>query len=457
MHPDLFPYQRIGAEFLADHWSPNAILADGLGLGKSNQAITAADLVGAKNILVLCPGIARSNWLREFDKWSTMPRTKSAMFSSKSEADTDVVVCSYSLLPSKKALVKLLRREWDVIIADECHKISNRDAKSTKACYGNRCNGEAGLASKTKRFWLLSGTLIGNHLGEAWVHCRALFPDAVKGLERYSAWQDKFCTIRETPYGNSVVGSKNSAEFVERLKPFVIRRTAEQVLKDLPSMRVETVLLDVKNLPPRSAEIDEVERVLAAALAMSEKGHSDEAKQAMESIKDFHISSLRRWVGLSKAPAVASQVCDDFANGLDRLVLFAVHTDVMTILNEGIPGSVLISGKTPTATRDQYIDAFQGRPGKGPLFTNRPRCLIIQLSIGSTALTLTAACHVSAAESNWAPKDLIQAFGRVRRIGQTRPVLAKIYTLRNTLDEQINATLARKTRDIASVEVGLAA
>lgn len=458
MHPDLFSYQREGAFFLADHWSPNAILADALGLGKSNQSITAADLIGAKSVLILCPGIARSGWVREWKQWSTRNLTIKALYSSKDIPDTDVVVCSYSLLPSQKARMRLMQRHWSLIIADEGHKISNRNNKTTRAIYGNRCNGEAGLKSKADRFWLLSGTLISNHLGEAWTHCRALFPDAVKGLERYSAWQDHFLTTRETEYGTAVTGSRNMADFVQRIKPFALRRTAEQVLKDLPAMRVDTVLLDVQDLPPRSEEIAEVERVLGAAMAMSDKGNREEAKALMAGLKEFHIASLRRWVGISKAPAVAAHIKNDFDNnGLDRMVLFFVHTEVAKILHAGIPGSAVIDGRTSSEQRDAIIDSFQGRPGVGPMFDNPPRCLIIQLSIGSTALTLTAACHVGVAESNWAPKDVIQAFGRVRRIGQKRPVQAKIYTLLNSLDEQINATLARKTRDIAAVEAGLAA
>lgn len=458
MHPDLYPYQVEGAYWLADNEHPNLLLGDEMGVGKTPTSIAGADLIGAKNVLVICPGIARANWQREFGRWQTMNRTIGVMYGSKDNLSTDVVVTSYSLVTTKKAFAKLMARSWDLMILDEAHALKNKDSSRAKRVYHDYLkpvNGK-GLKSKAARVWLLTGTPIPNDLSEMWTHTRALFPEAIKGLERYRMWVDMFCTTRDTDFGTTIVGSKNTAEFVRRIKPYTLRRTIAQVLPQMPSLRVETVLVEPDTLPPRSAEIIELEKVVSAALAASAGGRTEAAQEAMRAAKEIHISSLRMWTGLAKAPAVAQQICTDFENGLDKTVLFAVHRETIKILHAGIPGSAVIDGRTSEKEANRLIDIFQGRVT--PTLNASPLvCLIIQLDKGNAALTLTAACHVSFCETNWVPKDLIQAIGRVRRIGQTRPVLARIFSLKGSVDAQISATLARKTREISVIDNALAA
>ena len=65
---ELYPYQHVGAEWLAGR--SRAILGDTMGLGKSPQAIRAADMAGARRVAIVCPAIARVNWRREFERWT---------------------------------------------------------------------------------------------------------------------------------------------------------------------------------------------------------------------------------------------------------------------------------------------------------------------------------------------------------------------------------------------------
>src|ERR1700722_6138519 len=69
---DLLPYQRTGAAWLASH--PNYLLGDVPGAGKSAQAIRAADLISAANVLVICPASVRQNWEREWQRFSPLDR-----------------------------------------------------------------------------------------------------------------------------------------------------------------------------------------------------------------------------------------------------------------------------------------------------------------------------------------------------------------------------------------------
>ena len=100
--PELYPFQRVGATFLAERRV--GILADDKGLGKTVQAIVAADRVGARRIITVCPAIARESWAREWSAWRMTPRSIQIV---RSAADArhfsgDVVIVSYGARPAQK-------------------------------------------------------------------------------------------------------------------------------------------------------------------------------------------------------------------------------------------------------------------------------------------------------------------------------------------------------------------
>lgn len=414
------------------------------------QSIAGADLVGAKTVLVLCPGIARVNWSREFARWQTKDRSIGIVTGSNDVPNRDVVIASYSILPRRKALEKLLSRKWDLIVADESHNLKNRDASRTKVCFGHRCDGTKGLVSKAKRTWLLSGTPIPNNLSEFWAPARALFPEAVSGLERYRQWLDHFCVYEDTEYGTRILRSQNKADFIERVKPFVLRRKFDDIFTDMPPVRISQVVVQPDVLPPKPEGLAETELIVKAALAKANGGMTEDAKQIMQAAKDFHLSTLRKWTGIAKARTVAEQLSADFEDGMDKIVVFAVHTETIDILARGLPRCAVIDGRTPMHLRDGIIDAFQGRtPGRVI------DSLVVHIDIASTALTLTAACQVAFVETTWVPKDIQQAIARCRRIGQTRPVLARIFSLKGSVDEQIGSVLANKSREISRIDDAL--
>jgi len=454
VHPRAFPYQAVGAEWLAP--LPNAYLADGMGVGKTAQSIWGCDIAGHRNILVICPGIARVNWQREFEEWQQIPRTLGLVVDTRNVPDTDVVISSYHTLAHRPVLTKLLSRSWDKIIIDEAHYLKNSEAQRTKIIFGANCDGTKGLASRAAGFWLLSGTPFPNGPHEAWTVARALFPSAVKGLEDYADWMSHFCETEATNFGIRVVATRNIPEFVTRLRPFVKRRLLEDVQPDLPPYRFGHVVVSPSVLPPLPEDVSpEVIAVIEAAKAKFMNSEADfmtgDQADATAWVSSAQLSSLRRWTGLAKAPAVAEALCEDLANGLTKVVVFAVHRDVIDILRRKIPGSVVINGSTPEKTRQALIDDFQGRMGRVG-----PRVLICNIDIASTALTLTASADVAFAETTWVPKDVLQGLHRCWRIGQTRPVLARVFSLRGSLDEAVSATLVRKSNMVSRLEAGLA-
>ena len=448
IHPDLFPYQKDGAQWLATQ--RNAILADEMGLGKTPEAVAGADLIKAKRILTICPGIARDNWEREWHKWQMIPRTTCMIKSSKDRPKADVVVASYTSLQSRPVLEALLSIEWDLIVADEGHALKNKDALTTQICYGGRCDGTKGLASRAKRFWVLSGTPLPNGPHEMWTHARALFPDAVAGYESYNSWVDRFCYWKEDRGVHKVMAAINVDDFVERMRPHIKRRIVADVQPDLPSLRFGHMIVAPSSVPPMPEQAAEADSILRAAIASTKdksQGISDADLAALSSTKQMHIASLLKWTGIAKAPAVADAIRTDLENGLDKVVIFARHTEVFEILEKRIPGFVSITGKTPEKKRQAIIDSFQGS-----VANTNPPALGCHIDIASTALTLTAAANVVFAETGWVPKDILQAAKRCHRIGQTRPVLARIFSLKNSLDEAVSDTIVRKYKSVSRIE-----
>lgn len=451
---DLYPFQVTGAQWLAER--ETALLADAMGCGKSAQAIVACDHVRARNILLIVPGIARANWEREINQWSMYKRQIGIVHTTaKGVPDTEVVIASYSILTSLPILKKLLAREWDVLICDEAHYLKNNKAKRTRCVYGAKCDRTKGLASQSKRVWLLTGTPIPNNLAEVWPHARALFPHAVMGYEKYQAWVDHFCVVNDT-YGTKVIANKNVQDFVKRMQPYTLRRRLEDVMPQMPEIRFAQVVVEPETLPPMSQEMKDTDAIIKTAIAqrLQEAGRENELTEedlrAIEYSAGMHLASTRKWTGVAKAHAVAQLVKEDFASGMDKVVIFALHREVFRILLELLPGSKAIHGGTPMAERDKLIDMFQGR-----IANEKLDILLVHIDIGSTALTLTASCNVVFAETTWVPKDVQQAAKRCHRIGQTRPVLARIVSLRDSIDESVGSVLTRKSASISRVETAL--
>jgi SWI/SNF-related matrix-associated actin-dependent regulator of chromatin subfamily A-like protein 1 len=422
---DPFLFQQHGIEWLATRKS--ALLCDDPGLGKTLQTIRAADKAWLRKILVICPAIARLNWQREFLRWQQRDRTVKAIISSKDAADADVIIVSYSLLVSPKVREVLGRGRYELLTLDEAQNLKSPDAARTRAVYG-----ASGLITRSSRCWLLSGTIAPNHAGELWTHLHALRLTALG----YWDFVNRYCTIRETAFGKQIVGTNRtrSAELAAILKPHVLRRRQKDVLQDLPPLRWGHVVVAPDDVPPRPELTIEEQAILGRI----ERG------EAISVTDSSHLASLRRWVGTAKAPAVAELLQADLES-IDKIVVFAHHREVITTVAKALgKDAATIHGDTPIAVRQQLIDAFQT--------SDQPRVLIVQISIGGTALTLTRSSHVVFAELSWVPADNVQAAKRCHRIGQSNPVLARVISLAGSIDEVVAAIVTRKAAELAELE-----
>lgn len=439
---DLYQFQRTGATFLANR--DKALLGDEMGLGKTPQAILACDMIGAGSVLVICPAVARDNWAREFARFQQIKRPILVIANStgtQTPVKGGVLVCSYDLASREKVNLVLHAALYDVLILDEVHYLKCRRTTRTKTVFGAGCDGIGGLTGLASRVYALTGTPTPNNHAELWPILNALFPGAItngKGhCMDYWSFIRRYCECENTDFGVKVTGGKNTDELRSRLRPYMLRRLKKAVLPDLPQIRFETVTLKASG-------------GMAALIRMEKGPEGDAVRAALAADQDLktvavNLAKLRRITGMLKTEPLIDLVIGDLIGGMDKIVIFAHHMDVIQALAVGLSefGVVVIHGSIQSKARADAIDRFQYDP--------RIRVFIGQITAAGTAITLTAASNVLFAESSWTPADNAQAAMRVHRIGQKDSVLIRFATLAGSLDEAITETVRRKTAVLAQL------
>lgn len=302
----LYPYQEAGSVWLAP--KPHAFLADDMGLGKSAQVVRACDIVGAADILVLCPASVRVNWEREFEKFSPMDRPCTVLFSGKDEVPTNgVVVCSYDLLvpPSmagitqraeeEKEEVEYLERMARTLVGLPDHgpasalvelsfafKKLDATIATGKIMRRRQKQVEALLKSfKTKRWDVLvldeahylkertsdrtrvvygRGTRfpgIEASCARVWRLSGTPAPNNASELwthlksagittDAYWDFTFRYCSGFESSFGYKITGAKNTEELKALMKPFMLRRKKEEVMTELPPIVYQHITVERK-------------------------------------------------------------------------------------------------------------------------------------------------------------------------------------------------------------------
>jgi SWI/SNF-related matrix-associated actin-dependent regulator of chromatin subfamily A-like protein 1 len=386
-----YPYQEQGRDFLFSR--PRAYLGDVMRLGKSGQAILAAKALLPERPTIVCPASAVPNWRAEWEKWDG-PGTPE--------------ILSYGSLAGRKA------RDPDLLILDEAHYCKSASAKRTKAALG--------LAQRAQVAWLLSGTPMPNNPTELWPAIRHLWPEIAEevGCRTAQDWMMRFCKVRNTKYGMKPYAVRDGATLRAILNRIMLRRTLADVGAQMPPLRVDLVRLPADR---------------AAAEAMAEYA-------AMEADERSYAATMRRVLGLAKAPAVAAQIIeelDDHAYG--KIVVMYYHRDVGELLRErftagGYP-PVGFHGGTAQADRWEAIQVFQSGPA---------RVFLAQQVAAGIAINLSAASEIVLLEPAWTPDENSQALARIRMIGKGDPCRARIFALTGTLDSNVMSTIRAKVK-----------
>ena len=401
----LKPFQIAGRDFLASR--PYALLADDMGLGKTVQAIAAAEAVGAKKILVICPASVRGGWKQEILECGADFKFTGALW--------HILSYNEACKPHKNILP-----EYDVLILDEAHYLKNPDAQRTQAVLGNK-----GLVRRAKRVWALTGTPILNRPVELYPMLKVMAASAIAPFTTFALYAHQFCGAFWDGRGLNVRGASHLPELKKRLEGFMLRRTQEEVLTELPDLIVSRVPLSLtaeaeKNIWDFEREVQDRDALLSPTA------------EAFGQLGD--LATLMRVTGEAKVPAAAAYI-NTLLETERKVVVFAHHREVIRLLDValGQHGVVTYQGGM---TDQQKADAIAGFQTLGC------RVFIGNIKAAGTGINglQNVASHVVFAELSWVPGEMAQAIGRLKRMGQNaRRVHAHVLHAPGTLESAVLA------------------
>lgn len=412
-----------------------ALLADGMRVGKTPQTIVAADMIGANSILVVCPGIARRNWAREFDRFSLFGRPVAVVETSTDPIQPDgVTILSMDGSRNAELHARVMDHRWDILVVDEAQYLKEPLSQRTKQVLDAR-----GFAARAARIWFLTGTPVLNHPAELWV----ILVTCGRFAGSYTDFLDRFCVWFQGDYGPIVRAMKNVAALRALLAPIMLRRLWHDVSPDTPRPTWSEVRLDPADVEAHAAETlvaletdDRHGRRLMRLVARVAAGEKVELSREAGG-----LALLRSATAVAKAGPVASWATERLGVGeIDKLVIFAHHTAMIETVTARLHafGAVAIHGKVPVKQRQANLDRFASQPDC--------RVIVCQDQVARTAIDLTAAHDLLFAELDWVPDNNAQAAMRVQGPRQTRPVSIHVAHLPGSSDEGLARVLTRKSR-----------
>jgi SWI/SNF-related matrix-associated actin-dependent regulator 1 of chromatin subfamily A len=264
-----------------------------------------------------------------------------------------------------------------------------------------------------------------------------LAPESIDFADEFE-YGRKFCNGKKNAFGWDFSGASNMPELSNRIKEkFMLRVRKSDVLKELPP-KIEELIFIADNAPGvvESMERDILKHYSPADLA---KG------QIMQSIgknegEDLHISTYRKLLGLHKAPYAVEFIKECLEDNDESFIVFAIHTDVIAALREGLASykPIVITGATPPAKRVPMVKEFQASSSR--------RLLRGNIQAAGIGLNATKASRVIYVEFSWCDKDNEQAADRAHRIGQVNRVLVQYLVFRNSLDRRVMEVIFRKRK-----------
>ena len=444
----LRPYQEDGLAWLQflSSCGLSGVLADDMGLGKTLQAL--AHILAEKEAgrlhrpcLVVAPTSLIPTWRNEARKFAPSLRVlvlhgneRRDLF--ESIAKHDIVLTSYALLLRDREL--LLGHTYSLAILDEAQAIKNPTTKLARTA--SQIKADHRLA--------LTGTPMENHLGELWSIFNFLMPGFLGDRETFRRVFRNQIEKEGDPERQQLLGA--------RIRPFLLRRTKEQVASELPP---KTEVL-------REIDLTEGQRDLYESVRLSMH------RRVREEIENRGLA--RSNIAILEALLKLRQVCCDprllksgsndavsakFEHLMDmlpgmvengrRIIIFSQFVEMLDLIDEALQAEKLPFVKLTGQTKDRETPVARFQAGEIPIF-------LISLRAGGTGLTLTAADTVIHYDPWWNPAVEAQATDRAHRIGQDKTVFVYKLIAAGTVEEKMVELQARKQALVAGVLSGTA-
>ena len=461
---ELMPHQgQVVAAAAAGHRT--FLLADEPGLGKTAEALLAAEAANAYPLLVVVPSVVKTNWAREAARWT--PHRPVTVVQGDGEAVdgfADIVVLNYEVLD--RHMGWLGDFDFRGMVVDEAHFIKNKTSQRSQRVLALSDR----IRSRAARPLLmaLTGTPLINDI------------DDFRAIWQFLGWIDDSKPLDELVDALEDTGlTPADRGFYAAARQCVIdlgivRRRKLDVAADIPARRIADLPVELDGRVGRSiraAEQNLAGRMVAqykTALAnrSSDAGvegidHDLVRRVARSELKDTttkqsgeNVFTMMRRIGQAKAE-LAADYATQLARSAGKVVFFAKHIDVMdaaeeTFARQGVRFSSIRGDQTPTA-RQANIDAFVNDPDVA--------VAVCSLTAAGVGLNLQVASNIVLAELSWTDAEQTQAIDRSHRIGQAEPVTAWRIIAAQTIDARIaelidsKAGLAARALDGSDEEV----
>ena len=447
----LRPYQTSGFHWLnfLRETGCGGILADDMGLGKTIQALTMLHHfrhdTGAMKAIVVCPTTLLYNWENEIKKFTPTltyfihhggQRSRSV----EELLPFEVIITTYGTLRSD--IVMLQKMNFDYVVLDESQAIKNPNSKVAKAA--------TLLGSKNKL--CMSGTPLQNNTFDIYAQMNFLNPGLLGSMDFF---RNEFATPIDK------FGEKEQKDHLRKLLfPFILRRTKEQVAKDLPP-KVETILF---------CEMETEQRKIYDAYRNDyrDKILGVIGTQGIDKSQLTILQGLMKLRQICDSPAILNEP-EKYPNHsikLDELtreitenisdhkaLVFSQFLGMLALIKKQLKSQGVeyeyFDGSTNVQERQRAIDNFQNNPNC--------RVFLISLKAGGVGLNLTAADYVYIVDPWWNPAVEQQAIDRTHRIGQTKNIFAYRMICKDTIEDKIILLQEKKrllARDLIADDSG---
>ena len=439
---ELMPHQaQVVAAAASGHRT--FLLADEPGLGKTAQALLAAEAANAYPLLVVVPNVVKTNWAREAGLW-TPHRSATVIHGNGDTIDgfADIVVVNYEVLDRHVGWFGGFG--FRGMVVDEAHFIKNKTSQRSQ----HVLELAEQIRSRIARPLLmaLTGTPLINDIED------------FRAIWEFLGWIDETKPLAELMDSLDETGlTPADPGFYPAARRCVVdlgivRRRKVDVAADIPARRIADLPVELDDKAGRSiraAERELARRLVSryeSALARRASGsvvegidHDLVRRVARAELKDTtatktgeNVFSMMRRIGQAKA-GLAADYAAQLARSAGKVVFFAKHVDVMDVAEEafarlGIRYSSIRGDQTPSA-RQRHIDAFVNDPDVA--------VAVCSLTAAGVGLNLQVASNIVLAELSWTHAEQTQAIDRSHRIGQGEPVTAWRIIAAQTIDSRI--------------------
>ncbi len=441
------------------------LLADEPGLGKTAQALLAAQAANAYPLLVVVPNVVKTNWAREVGLWT--PNRKPTVIHGDGhtiDGFADIVIVNYEVLD--RHVGWLGDHGFRGMVVDEAHFIKNKTSQRSR----HALQLSERIRARTARPLLmaLTGTPLINDIEDFRAIWQFLgwIDDKKPGHALMEALEETGRTPADPGFYPAARGAV--------IEQGIVRRRKVDVASDIPARRIADLPVELDDAMGQS--IRDSERELArrlvsryeSALAARTSGvvvegidhelvrrvATWEREDTTTTKTDENVFSMMRRIGQAKA-GLAADYAAQLARSVGKVVFFAKHVDVMDVAEEtfakrGIAYSSIRGDQTPRV-RQKNIDAFVNDPDVA--------IVVCSLAAAGVGLNLQVASNVVLAELSWTDAEQTQAIDRVHRIGQDEPVTAWRIIAAQTIDTKIaelidsKAGLAARALDGSDEEI----